>query len=148
LLLSALAVLALAGCGSSGKTVDPLLRNVDKANDAQALSSIQQGLATAGLLRSESGGSLGGTGEDVAARLQARDPSKRYTTAPSGGPDEIQVVAGGSGPLLLVAQSPSKAFVAAWDDGRGTTMYYRGAGAPIFTTQAPAGTGWSPTPLS
>jgi hypothetical protein len=139
--------IVVSGCGGSDDTVDPLLRNVDKATDAQALSSLQQGLTTAALIRTEGGGSYGGSGEDLVRRLQARDGSKRYSTAPSNGPEEIQVLGGGNGAVMLVARSPSKAYLAIWDDGSGTTLYYRAAEPPVFTGQAPGGSGWTTTPL-
>jgi hypothetical protein len=119
---------------------------VDKGHDAQALSSLQQSLVTAALVRSESGGTYGSGPDDLAAALQARDPSKRFGVTPSTGPEEIQVVGGGSDPVMLVAKSASHAYLAVWDDGGGATLYYRGVQQPAFAVERPAGAGWTPTP--
>src|SRR5688500_4833738 len=85
----------LGGCGSSGDAADPLLDQAGKARDAQALSSLQQALTAAALVRAESGGAYGNSTEDLAQKLQAKDPSKKFSTAPSAGPEQIQVLAGG-----------------------------------------------------
>jgi hypothetical protein len=137
----------LSGCGQSDEVVDPLLSKAGQARDARALSSLQQALTFAALVRSESGGSYGSGAEDLAQKLQAKDPSKKFSTAPSGGPEQIQVL-GGGGAAMLVASSESKSYLAVWDDGSGTPMYYRGAQPPPFSAQRPSGGGWSDRPLS
>lgn len=131
------------GCGGED-AVEPLLSKVDLARDAQALSSLQQSMVTAALVRSETGGSYGAGPDDLAARLQARDGSRRFATTPSGGPDQIQVLGGGAS-MMLVVRSVSDNYVAVWDDGSGT-LYYRGPQAPQLTTQRPSGGGWSDQP--
>lgn len=147
-LVPALALaLLVSGCGASGDAVDPLLNQADKARDAQALSSLQQALTFAALVRTESGGSYGSGAEDLAQKLQAKDPSKKFSTAASGGPEQIQVL-GGGGAAMLVASSGSDSYLAVWDDGNGTPMYYRGAQPPPFSAQRPSGGGWSDRPLS
>jgi hypothetical protein len=145
----ALAVALVAfgsGCGGSDDIVDPLLGKVDQARDAQALTSLQQAETAAALVRTESGGSFGTSAEDFAQRLQARDPSKRFTTGPSNGPEQIQVLSGG-GVAMLVARGQSASYVGVWDDGGGSPTYYHGVQPPAFTAQRPAGAGWSPQPL-
>jgi hypothetical protein len=150
-LLGAIAVLALllaalvSGCGKSDETLDPLTSRVDQSRDAQALSSLQQALVIASLVRTESG-SYGSGPDDLAQRLQARDPSKRFATAPSGGPEQIQVQGGGAAPAMLVVQSTSKNYLAVWSDGS-TTAYYRGIQPPALPAQRPAGGGWSEQPV-
>jgi hypothetical protein len=147
MLALALAVVALvSGCGGSDDIVDPLLGKVDQARDAQALSSLQQAETAAALVRTESGGTFGTGAEDFAQRLQARDPSKRFTTGPSNGPEQVQVLSGG-GVAMLVARGQSGSYVGVWDDGGGSPMYYHGAQAPAFTAQRPAGGGWSAQPV-
>jgi hypothetical protein len=135
-----------SGCGKTDQVVDPLLSKAGQARDAQALSSLQQALVVASLVKTEAGGSYGSGAEDFAQRLQAKDPSKRFTTAPSGGPEQVQVL-GGGGAAMLAAQSQSDSYVAVWDDGGGTPMYYRGTQLPPFSAQRPTGGGWSPQPL-
>ena len=130
----------LTGCGSSGDAVDPLLSQADKARDAQALSSIQQALTFATLVKTESGGTYGSGAEDLAQKLQAKDPSKKFSTAASSGPEQIQVL-GGGGAAMLAASSSSESFVAVWDDGNGAPMYYRGAQPPAFSPQRPSAAG-------
>jgi hypothetical protein len=135
--------LALGGCG--GDPAAPLATSADKARDALAFSSVQQGLVAAGLVRAESGGSYGAGADDLGQRLQERDPSLRFSTAPSSGPTQIQVLGGGSSPALLMARSSSDAYLGAWTDGT-TTVYYRGDQPPQLTTEPPSGAGWSDTP--
>ena len=137
----------LSGCGKSDEVVEPLLNQAGKARDAQALSSLQQALTFAALVRTESGGSYGSGAEDLAQRLQAKDPSKKFSTAASAGPEQIQVL-GGGGAAMLAASSGSDSYLAVWDDGNGTPMYYRGAQPPPFSPQRPSGGGWSDRPLS
>jgi hypothetical protein len=140
-------IVFLAGCGSAGKTVDPLLDSVDKAHGAQALSALQQAQVAASLVRTESGGTYGSNAEDLAQKLQAKDPSKRFSTAPSAAPEQIQVL-GGGGAAILVAQGAPDVYVAIWDDGNGNPMYYIGKQPPPFSAQKPSGSGWSDRPLS
>jgi hypothetical protein len=135
----------VAGCGSTDKTVDPLLNSVDKAHSAQALSALQQAQVSAALVKTESGGTYGGGAEDLAQKLQAKDPSKRFSTAPSSGPEQVQVL-GGGGAAILVAQGAADVYVAIWDDGNGTPMYYVGKQPPPFSAQRPSGGGWSSQP--
>ena len=139
-------VLLAGGCGSTQNTLDPLLSKVDRARDAQAISSLQQALTSAALVRSETGGGYGSGPEDLAQRLQARDPSKRFSTAPSTAPEQIQVLGGGAQPVILVVRSVSTLYLAAYLDTSGTTLYYRGLEAPQLTNGPPSGTGWSQTP--
>jgi hypothetical protein len=140
-----LATAAVLGCGGGGE--DPaagLARGADKARDIQAYGSVQQGLAVAALVRAESGGYGSGT-DDLVQRLKARDPSKAFTTAPSNGPEEVQVVGGGTSPVMLVAKSPSDAYLAGWTDGA-ATRYYWGEQAPQLSATPPEGGGWSAQP--
>jgi hypothetical protein len=132
------------GCGRSDETLDPLLSRVDQGRDAQALSSLQQALITATLVRTESG-SFGAGPDDLAQRLQAKDPSKRFATTPSTGPEQIQVLGGGATPAMLVVQSTSRNYLAVWSDGN-ATAYYRGTQPPALVTQLPVGGGWSEQP--
>ncbi len=140
-------VLALGACGSE----DPgegLLGNIDKARSARSLSSLQTGLVTLGLVQSEA---PGGSSQAVAAGLQAKDPTNRYTTAAPTDIGIVQVVGGGGAPVMLVSvsaapsDSRAPAYLAAWQ-GNGTTMYYAGAQPPAYAPSVPAGTGWSATP--
>jgi hypothetical protein len=140
----ALALVA-AGCGNAENTLDPLLSRVNQARDAQALASLQQAIIAATLVKTETGGSYGTGPDDLAVRLQAKDPTKRFATSPSTGPDQIQVMGGGATPAVLIAQSNSKNYVAVWSDGNGTA-YYRGVQPPALVVQHPAGNGWSDQP--
>ena len=139
-------VVALGGCGN-GDAAEGLVSNVDKARNAASLAALQTGLVTVALLQADS---PGGTAQDIAARLQAKDPTNRYTTAAPTGAGITQVVGGGGGPIMLVSlnSAPSDGrepyFVAAWQGG-GATMYYAGREAPAYSASAPAGTGWSAT---
>lgn len=145
--LAAVAALAAfpAGCGNTENTLDPLLSRVDQGRDVQALSALQQSMIAATLVRTELGGSYGTGPDDLAARLQAKDPSKRFGTGPSTGPDQVQVVGGGATPAMLVVQSTSRNYLAVWSDGN-VTAYYRGVQPPAFVTQRPVGGGWSEQP--
>ena len=140
-------LVVLTGCGSAGKTIDPLLNSIDKAHGAQALSALQQAQVAASLVKTESGGTFGSNAEDLAQKLQAKDPSKRFSTAPSTAPEQIQVL-GGGGAAILVAQGAPDVYVAIWDDGNGNPMYYMGKQPPPFSAQKPSGVGWSDRPLS
>jgi hypothetical protein len=136
---------AVSGCGGgdAGKGFGDA---VDKARAAQALSLLQTGLVTLALLQADSAGAA----QDVVAALAAKDPTNRYTTAPPTETGVVQVVGGAGGPVMLVAlgQAPADgqtaSYVAAWQGG-GTTMYYRGAAPPAYTTEPPAGAGWGST---
>jgi hypothetical protein len=143
----AVSVVLFAGCGGTEKTIDPLLNSVDKAHGAQALSALQQAQVAASLVKTESGGTFGTNAEDLAQKLQAKDPSKRFSTAPSMAPEQIQVL-GGGGAAILVAQGAPDVYVAIWDDGNGNPMYYMGKQPPPFSAQKPSGPGWSDRPLS
>ena len=140
-------VLALGACGND-KPAEGLLSNIDKARNAKSLASLQTGLVTLGLVQADS---PGGSAQNVAAALQAKDPTNRYTTAAPTDAGIVQVVGGGGAPVMLVSvnSAPSDSrdplYVAAWQ-GAGTTMYYAGAPAPAYTSSAPSGPGWSATP--
>jgi hypothetical protein len=140
----AVVALAPAGCGGAEGSVDALAGDVAKARDAQAITTLQTALTAAASVRAESGGNYGSGSDDLAQRLQARDPSKRFTTTPSTGPEQVQVLGGGAGPLMLVVRSPSERYLATWDDGS-ATLYYRGDQPAAFTGQRPEGPGWSST---
>jgi uncharacterized protein YodC (DUF2158 family) len=135
--------LGASGCGGTEHVVDPLLSKVDLARDAQALSSIQQTLVTAALVRSESG-EYGSNTADFAQMLQAKDPSHQFSTGPTTTPDQIQVLEGGPAMMLMV-KSVSNNYIALWDDGAGT-LYYRGTQPPAVTAQRPTSAGWSDKP--
>jgi hypothetical protein len=136
---------AMVGCGTEAGT--GFGDSVDKARAAKTLTSLQTGLVTLGLVQADSGGAAV---QDVAAALQAKDPTNRYTTAPPADTGVVQVQGGGGGPVMLLAMSdpasegrPAR-YVAAWQ-GSGTTMYYMGTAPPVYTAQAPAGPGWGST---
>ena len=144
-LIAVALVTATAGCGAEGGT--GFGDSVDKARAAKTLSSLQTGLVTLNIVQADSGGAAV---QDVAAALQAKDPTNRYTTAPPTTAGVVQVLGGRGGPVMLVAMSDPGAegrapqYVGVWQ-GSGTTMYYAGTAAPAFTTQAPAGPGWGST---
>src|SRR5438552_15270349 len=104
------AAVALAGCGSGQKAVQPILNAAQTGRDAQAFSSLEQAIVTVALVRSEAGGSAGTGADDLAARLQGRSPSVHFAATPSGGPEEVQVVGGGPQPVMLVAKSQSGSY--------------------------------------
>jgi hypothetical protein len=139
-------MLVLAGCGSEDPA-EGLVSNVDKARNAAALTAIQTGLVTVALVEADS---PGGTAQAMAAGLQAKDPTSRYTTATPTDAGVVQVVGGGGGPVMLVSLSASPSagrepdYVAAWQGG-GTTMYYVGREPPAYSPSAPGGAGWSAT---
>jgi hypothetical protein len=145
-LIGLVATVALAGCGTGQKAVQPILNAAQTGRDAQAFSSLEQAIVTVALVRSEAGGSAGTGPADLAARLQGRNPSVRFAATPSGGPEEVQVVGGGPQPVMLVAKSQSGSHLAVWDNGGGATLYYRGEQPPAYTVQAPGGAGWSNSP--
>lgn len=144
-LVALLATAAVLGCGGDGENpAAGLDRNADTARDVQAYSSVQRAMAVAALVRADSGG-FGTGAEDLAQRLKARDPSLTFTTAASNGSEEVQVVGGGTSPVMLVAKSSSDAYLAGWTDGA-ATRYYRGEQAPQLSATPPQGGGWSPQP--
>jgi hypothetical protein len=140
-------VLALGACGSDDPA-EGLLSNIDKARSAKSLSSLQTGLVTLGLVQSEVPGAAPSS---VAAALQAKDPTNRYTTAAPTDAGIVQVVGGGGGAVMLVAvnsgpsDSREPVYLAAWQGG-GTTMYYAGPQPPAYTSSVPSGAGWSAAP--
>ena len=90
---------------------------------------------TLSLVQVDSGGAAV---QDLAAALQAKDPTNRYTTAAPTTTGVVQVLGGGGGPVMLVAISdpgseerPAQ-YVGVWQ-GSGTTMYYAGTTAPAYT---------------
>jgi hypothetical protein len=146
-LLAAVMAAALGGCGAGGAGKG-YGDSVDKARAAKALSSLQVGLVSIGLLQADSAGS---SGQDVATALQAKDPTNRYTTAVPAETGVVQVLGSAAGPVMLVALSTPASedrpaqYVGAWQ-GTGTTMYYAGTTPPAYTTQPPATAGWASTP--
>jgi hypothetical protein len=146
--LLAVAVAAAAGGCAGEDPAQGLADGVDKARAAKTLSSLQTALVTLSVVQVESGGA---SVQDLAAALQAKDPTNRYTTAVPTTTGVVQVLGGGGGPVMLVAMSdpgsqerPAQ-FVGVWQ-GSGTTMYYAATTPPAYTTAAPAGPGWAATP--
>src|SRR3972149_1294140 len=92
----AVALVATLGACGCGDPTGGLAEGVDKARSARAISSISQAMVTAGRGRSGAGGPAGA---DLAAELQARDPSNRYTTGAPTEPGSVQVLGGGGGPV-------------------------------------------------
>jgi hypothetical protein len=143
----ALLVVALPGCGNSDPS-EGLISNIDKARNARTLSSLQQALISVSLVQSEYGSSSPAA---LAAALQQRDPSNRYTTGPPTDAGVVQVLGSGAGPVMLVgisappSASRSPYYLALWESG-GTTLFYVGHQPPQYTAQPPAGPGWSNTP--
>lgn len=139
--------LALSSCGG-GNPSEGLISNLDKARSARTLASLQQGLITVQTTGAEGGASSAPT---LAAALQQRDPSNRYTTALPTDVGIVQVVGGGGGPVMLLGiNSPPSSprppdYLAVWQSG-GTTMFYVGLQPPQYTASAPSGTGWSASP--
>lgn len=140
-------VLALGACGND-EPAEGLLSNIDKARNAKSLSSLQTGLVTLGLVQADS---AAGSAQSVAASLQSKDPTNRYTTGAPTDAGIVQVVGGSGGPVMLVSvnsaatDSREPYYLAAWQ-GAGTTMYYGGPQPPAYTPSAPSGAGWSTTP--
>ena len=97
-LLFATLATVVSACGA-GDPTEGLISNVDKARSARTLISLQQGLITVQTAASEGGAS---SAAGLAATLQQRDPSNRYTTAPPTDVGIVQVLAGGGGPVMLV----------------------------------------------
>ena len=138
--------LVLGACGNDDPA-EGLLSNIDKARSAKSLSAIQTGLVTLGLVQSEAPGAAPSA---VAAALQAKDPTNRYTTAVPTDAGTVQVVGGGGAVMLVAVNSASSdsrepLYLAAWQGG-GTTMYYAGAQPPAYVSSVPSGAGWSATP--
>ena len=145
--LLAVAVAAAAGGCAGEDPAQGLADGVDKARAAKTISSLQTALVTLSLVQVDSGGAAV---QDLAAALQSKDPTNRYTTAAPTTTGVVQVLGGGGGPVMLVAMSdpgsqerPAQ-YVSVWQ-GSGTTMYYAGTTAPAYTAGAPAGPGWAGT---
>ena len=146
--------LALAGaacmlpaCGQSDPS-EGLVSNIDKARAAQTLSTLTQGLIAVQTVAAESGPAAAPA---LAAALQQRDASNRYTTAPPTDVGIIQVIGGGGGPVMLVGISaPTSAprppsYLAVWESG-GSTLFYLGPQPPQYSPSPPSGAGWSASP--
>jgi hypothetical protein len=137
----------LAACGGSSPA-DGLLSNIDKARSARTLSTLEQGLVTVQTVSADSGAA---NAQSLAAALQQRDGSNRYTTAPPTDVGIIQVVGGGGGPVMLVGISapPTSGkppvYLALWESG-GSTLFYLGQPPPQYRTSPPTGAGWSSSP--
>jgi hypothetical protein len=146
--LLAVAVAAAAGGCAGEDPAQGLADGVDKARAAKTLSSLQTALVSLSLVQVDSGGAAV---QDLAAALQSKDPTSRYTTAAPTTTGVVQVLGGGGGgPVMLVAMSdpgsqerPAQ-YVSVWQ-GSGTTMYYAGTTPPAYTAAAPAGPGWAGT---
>jgi hypothetical protein len=145
-LLIALAA-ALSACGQ-GDSTEGLISNIDKARSARTLASLQQGLIAAQTASTDSGAT---SAAGLAAALQQRDPSNRYTTAPPTDVGTVQVQGGAGAPVMLIGiNSPPTSgrtpyYLAVWESG-GTTLFYIGQQPPQYTTTAPSGAGWSASP--
>jgi hypothetical protein len=145
--MAALVVAAAAGGCATQDPAEGLADSVDKARAAKTISSLQTALVTLGIVQADSGGAAPA---DVAAALQAKDPTNRYVTTAPTNTGVVQVVGGSGGPLMLVAMSdpgsegrPSQ-YVGVWQ-GAGSTRYYAGTAPPTYTTSPPAGPGWGST---
>lgn len=145
--LLAVAVAAAAGGCAGEDPAQGLADGVDKARAAKTLSSLQTALVTLSLVQADSGGAAV---QDLAAALQSKDPTNRYTTAAPTELGLVQVVGGGDSPVMLVAMSDVGSegrppqYVGVWQ-GSGTTMYYAGTAPPTYTSSLPAGPGWGNT---
>ena len=143
----AAAVCALPACGQSDPA-EGLISNVDKARAAQTISTLMQGLIAVQTVAAESG-TAGAVA--LAAALQQRDPTHRYTTGPPTDTGVIQVIGGGGSPVMLVGISAppsaprSPHYLAVWEGG-GSTVFYLGAQPPAYSPSAPSGAGWSTSP--
>jgi hypothetical protein len=139
---------SLAACGNGSGPADGLLSNIDKARSARTLSTLEQGLIAVQTVNADSAGA---DAASLAAALQQRDASNRYTTAPPTDVGVVQVVGGGGGPVMLVGTSapPSSAtppaYLALWESG-GSTLFYLGQLPPQYSPTPPSGAGWSSTP--
>jgi hypothetical protein len=147
LLAVAAFAVALPGCGA-GNPAEGLISNVDKARSARTLTSLQQGLIAVQTASAEGGAA---SAPALAAVLQQRDPSNRYTTGPPTDVGVVQVMGGGGGPVMLVGiNSPPGSprppyYLAVWESG-GSTMFYLGQQPPQYTATAPSTAGWSSSP--
>jgi hypothetical protein len=145
--ICALLGLALAGCGAKDPS-EGVLSNIDKARSARTLTSLEQALITVSIAQSDYGSSSPGA---LAAALQQRDPSNRYTTGPPTDVGIVQVLGGAGGPVMLVGiNSPPSSgrapyYLAVWSSG-GSTMFYVAQQPPAYTTAPPSGPGWSSSP--
>ena len=141
--------LALAACGGGqSNPTEGLLSNIDKANGARTLASLQQGLITIQTAAAESGAPSAGT---LAATLQRLDPSHTYRTAPPTDVGVVQVLGGGGTPVMLVGiSSPPNSprppyYLAAWVSN-GSTLFYAGQQPPVYSSSPPSAPGWSQSP--
>ena len=145
--IAALLAVALAGCGGNDPS-EGLLSNIDKARSARTLTSLEQALITVSISQTDYSAS---TPAALAAALQQRDPSNRYTTGPPTDVGIVQVLGGGGGPVMLVGiNSPPSSgrapyYLAVWSSG-GSTMFYVGQQPPAYSTAPPSGPGWSSSP--
>jgi hypothetical protein len=140
-------VAALPACGQSDPS-EGLISNIDKARAAQTLSTLTQGLIAVQTVAAESGTAAAPA---LAAALQQRDASNRYTTGPPTDVGVIQVIGGGGSPVMLVGISaPPSAprpphYLAVWESG-GSTLFYLGQQPPQYSPSPPSGAGWSASP--
>jgi hypothetical protein len=138
---------SLAACGQSDPT-EGLISNIDKARSARTLSTLEQSLIAVQTVGAESGST---SAPALAAALQQRDASNRYTTGPPTDVGIVQVMGGGGGPVMLVGISapPSAprppAYLALWESG-GSTLFYLGRQPPPYSPSPPSGAGWSSSP--
>jgi hypothetical protein len=145
--LLAVAVAAAAGGCAGEDPAQGLADGVDRARAAKTLTSLQTALVTLSLVQVDSAGAAV---QDLAAALQSKDPTNRYTTAAPAATGVVQVLGGGGGSVMLVAISDAGSeerpaqYVGVWQ-GSGATMYYAGTTAPAYTTSPPAGPGWGST---
>jgi hypothetical protein len=140
-------VLAIPGCGSSDPA-EGLISNIDKAKSARTLTSLQQALITVNVVQADAG-TAGPSA--LAAALQQRDPSNRYTTGPPTDAGIVQVIGGAGRPVMLLGiNSPPSSprppyYLALWSNG-GSTLFYLGQQPPPYSLQPPSGAGWSASP--
>jgi hypothetical protein len=145
--IAALLVVVLVGCGQ-GDQAEGLLSNIDKARSARTLTSLEQALITVSIAQTDYSASSPAA---LAAALQQRDPSNRYTTGPPTDAGVVQVLGGGGGPVMLVGiNSPPSSgrtpyYLAVWSRS-GSTLFYVGQQAPAYSAQPPSGPGWSSSP--
>jgi hypothetical protein len=138
---------ALPACGQSDPS-EGLISNVDKARAAQTLSTLTQGLIAVQTVAAESGTAAAPA---LAAALQQRDASNRYTTGPPTDVGVIQVIGGGGSPVMLVGISAPPAaprpphYLAVWERG-GSTLFYLGRQPPQYSPSPPSGPGWGASP--
>jgi hypothetical protein len=141
------AACVLPACGQNDPS-EGLVSNIDKARAAQTLSTLTQGLIAVQTVAAESGSAAAPA---LAAALQQRDTSNRYTTTPPTDVGMIQVIGGGGAPVMLVGISapPSAprppSYLAVWESG-GSTRFYLGPQPPQYSPSPPSGGGWSASP--